>query len=98
LNYINKTEGFKIMRDLKDVINKMLRVIPDKEVFLIKTLEKIKQDQIYRAPEDTVGWELVSEELQLIPLNSNSEYWKFRLFSIFSTMSIEDIKKELMVI
>ena len=80
------------MRNLKDV---MLDVIPNTEGYLIAILKSIRNDQIYRAPEDTVGWELVSEELQSIPLNSNSEYWKFKIFSIFSTMSIEDIKKEL---
>lgn len=83
------------MRNLKDVINEMLKVIPENEIHLISSLEKIKKDQIYRAPENTVGWELVSEELELIDLDLDSEYWKFKIFSIFSTMSIEDIKKEL---
>lgn len=83
------------MRNLKDVINEMLKVIPKDEINLIDALKDIRNNQIYRAPEDTVGWELVSEELQLIDLNFNSEYWKFKIFSIFSTMSIEDIKKEL---
>lgn len=86
------------MRNLKDVINEMLKVIPEDEINLIDALKSIRNDQIYRAPEDTVGWELVSEELELIDLDLDSEYWKFKIFSIFSTMSIEDIKKELMVI
>lgn len=85
------------MRNLKDVINEMLKVIPEDEINLIDALKDVRNDQIYRAPEDTIGWELVSEELQSIPLNSNSEYWKFKIFSIFSTMSIEDIKKELTI-
>ena len=83
------------MRNLKDVINEMLNVIPEDEINLIDALKSIRNDQIYRAPEDTVGWELVSEELELIDLDLDSEYWKFKIFSIFSTMSIEDIKKEL---
>ena len=86
------------MRNLKDVINEMLNIIPKDEIYLISALKNIRNDQIYRAPEDTVGWELVSEELQSINLDFNSEYWKFKIFSIFSTMSIEDIKKELIVI
>lgn len=86
------------MRNLKDVINEMLDVIPNTEGHLIAILKSIRNDQIYRAPEDTVGWELVSEELELIDLDLDSEYWKFKIFSIFSTMSIEDIKKELTVI
>ena len=83
------------MRNLKDVINEMLKVIPEDELNLIDALKSIRNNQIYRAPEDTVGWELVSEELELIDLDLDSEYWKFKIFSIFSTMSIEDIKKEL---
>ena len=83
------------MRNLKDVINEMLNVIPEDEIYLISALTEIRNDQIYRAPEDTVGWELVSEELESIGLNLDSEYWKFKILSIFSTMSIEDIKKEL---
>ena len=86
------------MRNLKDVINEMLKVIPEDEINLIDALKDIRNNQIYRAPEDTVGWELVSEELELIDLDLDSEYWKFKIFSIFSTMSIEDIKKELTVI
>lgn len=73
----------------------MLDVIPDNEIELISKLKNIRKEQIYRAPEDTVGWELVSEELELINLDFNSEYWKFKIFSIFSTMSMEDIEKEL---
>lgn len=83
------------MRNLKDVINEMLNVIPEDEINLIDALKDIRNNQIYRAPEDTVGWELVSEELELIDLDLDSEYWKFKIFSIFSTISIEDIKKEL---
>lgn len=83
------------MRNLKDVINEMLKVIPKDEINVIDALKDIRNNQIYRAPEDTVGWELVSEELELIDLDLDSEYWKFKIFSIFSTMSIEDIKKEL---
>lgn len=86
------------MRNLKDVINEMLKVIPEDEINLIDALKDIRNDQIYRAPEDTIGWELVSEELELIDLDLDSEYWKFKIFSIFSTMSIEDIKKELTII
>lgn len=83
------------MRNLKDVINEMLDIIPDNEIELISKLKNIRKEQIYRAPESTVGWELVSEELELINLDFNSEYWKFKIFSIFSTMSMEDIEKEL---
>lgn len=43
------------MRNLKDVINEMLDVIPNTEGYLIATLKSIRNDQIYRAPEDTVG-------------------------------------------
>jgi hypothetical protein len=37
------------MRDLKDVINEMLDVIPDNEIELINKLKNIRKEQIYRA-------------------------------------------------
>ena len=73
----------------------MLKVIPEKETMLIDSLKDIQDSQRYRAPEDMLGWQLVSEELQNLNLTTRSPRWKFELCSIFSTLSIEEIKNEL---
>lgn len=73
----------------------MLKVIPEKEERLILSLKDIQDSQRYRAPEDMLGWQLVSEELQYLNLNSRSAKWKFEICSIFSTMSVDEIKAEL---
>ena len=73
----------------------MLVEIPAKEDFLIDSLKDIQDSQRYRAPEDMLGWELVSEELQNLNLNGRSAEWKFKICSIFSTVPVDEIKAEL---
>ena len=92
------------MRNLINVINEMLSVIPSKEKDLIRTLEDIQDSQRFRAPEDMIGWWQISDELGYI-LNEIEDIpkflrriktpeWKLKLFSIFSTQDLEEIKKE----
>lgn len=92
------------MRNLINVINEMLSVIPSKEKDLIRTLEDIQDSQRFRAPEDMKGWWQISDELGYI-LNEIEDIpkflrrikipeWKLKLFSIFSTQDLEEIKKE----
>lgn len=83
------------MRNLIRLIDEMLRVIPEKETTLIYSLKDIQDSQKYRAPEDMLGWQLVSEELQNLNLNLRSAKWKFEICSIFSTLTIDEIKAEL---
>ena len=83
------------MRSLIKVIDEMLAVIPSKETYLINSLKDIQESQYYRAPEDMLGWQCVSEELQGLNLNLRSPEWKFKICSIFSTMTIDEIKEEL---
>jgi hypothetical protein len=83
------------MRSLITLIDEMLAVIPKRKTTLIDSLKDIQDSQRCRAPEDMLGWQLVSEELQNLNLNRWSPKWKFELCSIFSTLSIEEIKNEL---
>ena len=52
------------MRNLIDVINEMLTVVPKKDKQIISYLKDIQDSQKYRAPEDMIGWYQVSEMLQ----------------------------------
>lgn len=93
------------MRNLIDVIDEMLSVIPKREESLIYFFEDIKESQKFRAPEDMTGWWQISDELGHI-LNEIEDIpkflrrikipeWKLKLFSIFSTDSLDEIKKDI---
>ena len=94
-----------MMRKLIDVIDEMLSVIPEKERDLISFFEDVKESQRVRAPEDMTGWWEISNELGYI-LNEIEDIpkflrrikipvWKLKLFSIFSTQSLDEIKNEI---
>lgn len=92
------------MRNLIDVIDKMLSVIPKNEISLIVFLEDIKESQRVRAPEDMTGWWEISKKLDrmlfkydklpyvlritLKPLLTPE--WQLELYSIFTTKSLEE--------
>ena len=80
-----------MMRNLIDVINEMLSVIPKKENSLIVFLEDVKESQRVRAPEDMIGWYQVSEMLQGFEYNKKTPMWKLEMCSIFSTQPMEEI-------
>ncbi len=83
------------MRNLVNVINEMVENIPESEIDLIKELERIKSDYIqWTAPESMVRWEEVSYTLQDYLYNPKpTKEWQFKVLSIWSTKSIEEIKK-----
>ena len=85
------------MRKLVDVINEMIEVIPIKNAEFISELERIKLDQIqWTAPESMVRWEEVSYTLEDYLYNPKPiEEWHFKVLSIWSTVSVEEIKREL---
>ena len=83
------------MRNLIDVINEMLTVVPKKEKQIISYLKDIQDSQKYRAPEDMIGWYQVSEMLQGFEYNKKTPMWKLELCSIFSTQPMEQILREL---
>lgn len=93
------------MRNLIEVIDEMLSVIPKREESLIYFFEDIKDSQKVRAPEDMTGWWQISDKLGYI-LNEIEDIpkflrriktpeWKLKLFSIFSTQSLDEIKNEI---
>lgn len=82
------------MRNLINVINEMLSVIPSKEKDLIRTLEDIQDSQRFRAPEDMIGWWQISDELDKFEFNKKTPLWILQMCSIFSTQDLEEIKKE----
>lgn len=79
------------MRNLIDVINEMLKVIPESEEALRKDLEYHKDSQSYRAPEDMIQWKLTHKSLveHMFPVK---EDWQWEVWSVWSTKSIEELK------
>jgi len=81
-----------IKRSYTEVLKRMIVLIPETEVELIKALEADLEDGFYKAPEETVQWWATSETLELyIPLPK--EDWHFEILSIYTNKSIEEIKK-----
>ena len=83
------------MRNLINVIDEMLSVIPKNEISLILFLEDVKESQKFRAPEDMIGWFQVSELLETFEFNKKTPMWKLQMCSIFSTQPIEEILSEI---
>lgn len=85
-------------RNLKNVIAQILIEIPYSEFKLREALHRIYEDANYYAPESPTGWIKISDALQAhtaYPRWANDKMWKFKVCSIVSTVSIEDMKKEL---
>ena len=55
-------------RNLIDVINEILVVVPKEEADIIATLVDIQESQRVRAPEDMLGWQCVSDLLNTLHL------------------------------
>ena len=73
------------------VIQQMLNNIPEEKIDLIKDLKWNLEDAMYKAPEETLQWERTMKTLQKhIP--TPVEEWEFKVISIFSTRSIEELK------
>ena len=96
-------------RNLIDVIDEMISVIPKNKIHLILFLEDIKESQRVRAPEDMTGWWQISNKLDIMLNKYNCsetlklilkplEYipeWKLKLISIFTTQPLDEIKKDI---
>ena len=80
-------------RNLIDVINEMLSVIPKNETDIITTLVDIQDSQRVRAPEDMLGWQCVSDLLNTFIFNKHTPEWKMKMCAIFSMQPIDEIKK-----
>ena len=80
------------MRNLIDVIEQLLSVVPEKEEQIIHELLDIQDSQKFRAPEDMIGWYQVSNMLQTFSFDKKIPRWQMEMGSIFSTQPIEEIE------
>lgn len=78
-------------RDCCNVITEMLLKIPESEVAFIKDLEWSFEDARFKAPEETLQWERITETVNRHISNPVSN-WQWEVLSIFTTKSIEELK------
>ena len=81
-------------RNLIDVIDQMIDVIPKNNNHLISQLRDIQDSQKFRAPEDMIGWQNVNEILNKFNFNKHTPEWQLEICSIFSTIPLYQIKNE----
>lgn len=81
-------------RNCQKIIAKMVILIPDNEVELLKDLQWNFEDAAYKAPEETIQWERTMKTL-VKHITPPSHDWHFEVLSIFTTKSIEELKEEL---
>jgi len=74
----------KNMRNLYNVIAKMLRVIPQEETSLIGSLIKIQTLLEYSAPETQTFWWNECADLLNMEVPNISEFWQKKLSEIFA--------------
>jgi hypothetical protein len=74
------------------VIGAMLLEVPKTETELIKDLDWNFEDASYKAPEETLQWERTQQTL-IKHIPKPKEEWQFKVLSIFTTMTVDEIKK-----
>lgn len=75
------------------VILQMLDKIPASNTEFIKDLKWNLEDAGYKAPEETLQWERTMMTLQKHILKP-VEDWEFEVINIFTTKSINELKKQ----
>ena len=79
-------------RNCEEIIQQMIAKIPaDKKEFL-KDLKWNLEDAKYKAPEETIQWIRTGNTLER-HIQKPKEDWEFEVLSIFTTRSIEELKK-----
>ena len=82
-----------IPRNCGEVINQMLEKIPTTELDLRSDLDWNREDASWKAPEETIQWQRTSETL-MRHIPHPTKDWQFEVLSIFSTMTVDEIKAE----
>lgn len=79
-------------RNCCSVITQMIDKIPSDKTELIKDLQWNYEDASYKAPEETLQWTRTSNTLMKHILTPKED-WEFEVLGIFSTQSVDDIRK-----
>ena len=82
------------MRNLSEVINRILSEVPATEEDLIEQLKDVLNSLAYSAPENILMWwdETHCIIMDYVP-DPPKEKWQWIILSIFSTKPIKELKK-----
>jgi len=81
------------MRDLTNVINDIIEVIPKSKECIVSTLEDIKDSVGFSAPELMYMWWEETHDALIDCISENpTEDWEYQAWSIFTTKSVEELK------
>ena len=81
------------MRDLTNVINKIIEIVPKSEEDIVLTLEDIKGSISFSAPELMYMWWEETHDALIDCISENpTEDWEYQAWSIFTTKSIKELK------
>lgn len=80
-------------RICSEVIVEMIKHIPKDKKELLEDLEWNYEDASYKAPEEFTQWYNTMTTLQK-HFPDPKENWEFEVLSIFTTLSIEDLKRK----
>jgi len=75
------------------VIKQMIQEVPLTEKEFIKELEWNFEDARYKAPEQKLQWQRTQKTL-IYHIPKPTEEWEFKVLSIFTTMTVDEIKKK----
>jgi len=83
------------MRNACQVIEQMLAKIPVDKLEFIADLNWNHTDASYKAPEETIQW-IRTQQTLMKHIESPKEEWEFEVLSIFSTIPVNEIKKQVL--
>lgn len=79
-------------RNCCEVIEKMIETLPLGKRDFREDLEWNYEDAFYKAPEENIQWRRTQETL-IKHIPNPTQDWEFEILSIFTTLSVEELKK-----
>ena len=81
-------------RNIVDVINTLLCIVPTDEQWFINELNSIKESAFYAAPEAAhLGWQRLTESMmEAYGASFPTKDWEFNVTAIISTVQIDELR------
>lgn len=76
-----------------EVIDAMIALIPKEETLFIEMLESERGDSLYKSIEETSQWTRLAIVVKSFINPSPIHDWEFLVLSVFTTLSVEELKE-----